>query len=375
MAIITFGATVTGARGSVGGITFSANKSGPFIKEKGLPPNPRTPKQAEERGNYSKIPGLWNALTAVQQAAWDTFAALPAQELTNSLGENYFASGFNWFTKCNVRLLRVGRSTITATPTQARPAAPDIDEFIITESGTATSVTTGGTPSADSEASPDFLAADAFNGDPTDAWASTNTALPHWLRYDLAAGVVATAYRITAWNSVPERSPKDWTFEAWNGSSWDTLDTVTGETGWTTLETREFFLVGQDTSYTDYRINVSANESGNQTIIGELGIFVDETDLSRIEYPSGEFDNSPDYDLIAFISQGRTTGTQVQYPGFRETVATQSPGDDVQPIQSALEAVFGTIPENRAYYLQLARQTTEGIRSAFDTDRTVSLGA
>ena len=126
MAIIKLGVTVVGIRGTVGGMTFSANKAGPYAQAWYKGANPRTLPQTAQRGRLGSIPQLWRALSGAQQTAWDTFAALPAQELFNSLGESYFISGFGWFSKTNIRLIAVGRATTTATPVIARPAAPTI---------------------------------------------------------------------------------------------------------------------------------------------------------------------------------------------------------------------------------------------------------
>ncbi len=126
MAIIKVQAPVAGIRGTVGGITYSANKSGPYAKAWSRGSNPRTDFQTAQRRSLSTIPALWKALSGVQQTAWDTFAALPAQDRLNPLGETFSASGYNWFTICNTRLINMGRSTIAATPVIARPASPTV---------------------------------------------------------------------------------------------------------------------------------------------------------------------------------------------------------------------------------------------------------
>lgn len=129
MAIIKVQSPVAGIRGTVGGITYSANKSGPYAKAWSRGANPRTDAQTNQRRSLSTIPALWIALSGAQQSAWDTFAALPAQDRTNSLGEIFSASGYNWFTICNTRLLNIGRATIQATPAIARPASPTISSL------------------------------------------------------------------------------------------------------------------------------------------------------------------------------------------------------------------------------------------------------
>lgn len=126
MAIIKVQAPVAGIRGTIGGITYSANKAGPYAKAWSRGSNPKTDFQTAQRRTLSTIPALWNALNGAEQLAWDTFAALPAQDRTNPLGETFSASGYNWFTICNTRLINMGRPPITATPIIARPASPTI---------------------------------------------------------------------------------------------------------------------------------------------------------------------------------------------------------------------------------------------------------
>lgn len=129
MATVKFGATVVGVRGTIGGITFSANKSGPYVRQWSKGSNPKTSLQADQRSLLAEIPSAWRALTAPQQTLWDDFAALPAQDLTNSLGETYSISGYGWFNKINIRLLVMGRAIRVPVPTQSRPTAPTITDL------------------------------------------------------------------------------------------------------------------------------------------------------------------------------------------------------------------------------------------------------
>ena len=131
MAIIKLGVTVVGIRGTIGGMMFSANKSGPYARAWSKGANPRTPIQSAQRSTLGAIPSLWRALTPGERTAWDVFADLPAQERTNSLGETFFASGFNWFTIINTRLINIGRSPRTAVPVQSRPTAPTLTSLVL----------------------------------------------------------------------------------------------------------------------------------------------------------------------------------------------------------------------------------------------------
>lgn len=126
MAIIKLGELVAGIRGTVGGTTYSENLGGPYCKGWSMPTNPRTHKQSLHRGTISTLASGWRGITNPQRIGWDTFAADPAQELENSLGEAYYISGFGWFVKCNSRLMFLGESFIATAPVAARPGTPNV---------------------------------------------------------------------------------------------------------------------------------------------------------------------------------------------------------------------------------------------------------
>ncbi len=138
MAIIKFGVAVVGARGTAGGLTFSANKAGPYFKSWSKSANPRSPAQTLHRNKLADFAANWANLTDAQRDDWIDYADDPAQELTNSLGETYFASGFNWYVRINLNLQSAGAAQRVDAPTIARPAAP------IFSSGTALRTTAGG---------------------------------------------------------------------------------------------------------------------------------------------------------------------------------------------------------------------------------------
>lgn len=142
MAVVKFGTIVTGLRGTVGGIIFTAGKSGPYIRTWAKPSNPFSEKQSSIRSIMATVAAGWIALSSAQKTAWDVFAALPAQELTNSLGIGYYVSGFSWFVKLNVRLTRMGRTNLTAAPTGSRPTSPTISSITFKITGTTDSTIT-----------------------------------------------------------------------------------------------------------------------------------------------------------------------------------------------------------------------------------------
>lgn len=319
------------------------------------------------------MPGLWNALTPVQKAAWDTFAALGAQELFNSLGVSYFASGWNWFCKCNIRLMRAGRATIVPVPTQARPGAPTIDEFRICEAGADPDMCTGGVVTADAW-DPGTPPANAVDDNTATWWQAAPTGFPHWIRYDMPANHVIKKFTITPPLHTATQSPDAFTFQSWTGAAWDTLLTVTVGEPWVIGETRDYYPVTHTPARSDYRLHVTGIQGGgNAVAIAEMTMHVADLDNSVVIYPEDNFVDTPAYDLILHIAPGISIGKQVQYPGFAEIRALQDPARQATNCQDELEAVYGTILEKRAWFARLYRQTQEGIRSTADTARAETI--
>lgn len=130
MAIVKYGVLVTGIRGKLGGAVFSANGSSCYVRSWYKAPNPRTEDQSQQRGRFGILPSSWRDLTDAERQDWDTFAGLPAQSKTNSLGETYYCSGWNWFVIVNSRLQHAGQNIRDVFPAKARPAAPTITAFV-----------------------------------------------------------------------------------------------------------------------------------------------------------------------------------------------------------------------------------------------------
>lgn len=132
---------------------------------------------------------------------------------------------------------------------------------------------TGGTPSASTEDSGGGQqASKAFDDSNSTQWYSTATAFPNWIRYQFASGKTIRRYTITGSFNLPTYSPKTWVFEGSNdGSTWTTLDTQTSVANWTATEKRTYNITNS-TSYTYYRLYVTATEAGgsNGTIITEI---------------------------------------------------------------------------------------------------------
>lgn len=124
MAIITIGSPVTGIRGTLGGITYSANKYGPFCKQWAPPHKTTSPYQALVRSILPNYKVIWDALTPAQRAAWDTFAAAPNENDYNSLSQQYYLTGYQWHCRAQFRRALVGLATSATPPAGAAAPVP-----------------------------------------------------------------------------------------------------------------------------------------------------------------------------------------------------------------------------------------------------------
>lgn len=124
MAIVKFGPTVIGIRGTIGGMTFTGNKSGSFIKPWKKPVNQYTAKSQSLKSSMSRYGAAWSAMTPSLQADWNALGASPPELDYNSLGIQYWLIGFQWFVRINQRRESQGLSLDTAVPTSSAVTAP-----------------------------------------------------------------------------------------------------------------------------------------------------------------------------------------------------------------------------------------------------------
>jgi len=141
VAIIRFGGIVTDARGKLGGVVLSANKSGSYAKPWRMPTSKPLKNNTWQTSIFSSMGHAWNALTSTQRAQWDAWAADPAQEKTNPIGEAYYLSGWQSFVEINVRLNLYLRAARTVPPTSTAPAAPALTALAAYETGAGSNTT------------------------------------------------------------------------------------------------------------------------------------------------------------------------------------------------------------------------------------------
>ena len=143
--------TIASASGSLGGMTFSRNKGGMYIRARAVPVNPNTPFQQTLRSAVALLSNYWiDVLTAAQRDAWESYAA--HVEVINALGDPMLITGLNHYIRSNAPRIQAG-----AARTDAAPTVFDLGEFT--------------PPTFAVAATTDDVAVTFLN---TDAWANEN---------------------------------------------------------------------------------------------------------------------------------------------------------------------------------------------------------
>lgn len=103
--------------GAVGGVVFSHNAGGQYLRQRTTPVNPATSQQQAVRNAVNFLSNNWQNLTTAEQEAWENYAAnVP---LTNRLGAQIFVSGLAMYVRSNASIIAaLGASyRIDAAPT------------------------------------------------------------------------------------------------------------------------------------------------------------------------------------------------------------------------------------------------------------------
>lgn len=106
---------ITASSGSLGGLTFSHNRGGMYVRARVVPVNPNTPQQSVVRQQMANLTNRWaNILTAVQRDAWDTYAENVL--LPGPLGDPRNVGGLGMFIRSNVPRTVAAVTTIDDAP-------------------------------------------------------------------------------------------------------------------------------------------------------------------------------------------------------------------------------------------------------------------
>lgn len=122
------------ARGSVGSLTASRNRSGAIVRQNASPVQPRTQATQLVRYDVQAVNKAFQNLTAVEISNWNDFAV--ANPRPDVFGNSIARTGLNWFVALNTRLRTAGLSILTNPPATANPAFnPDMDATFLSGVG------------------------------------------------------------------------------------------------------------------------------------------------------------------------------------------------------------------------------------------------
>jgi hypothetical protein len=131
---------------------------------------------------------------------------------------------------------------------------------------------------------------------------------PGWVAYEFPTPKIINAY---SWSSSANEQPYNWTFEGWDGTSWIVLHTVTsGAVNYTSP------LIGNNTAYIKYRINVSLVQiSTSRSLWYEINLFEKGSDLTAVA--GGSFNLNSGVTVTCTGTNGITGGpvTCMTYSG------------------------------------------------------------
>lgn len=101
--------------GKQGGIVWSHNAAGPYVRNRSVPVNPNTDRQAAVRTAVRNLAIFWETqLSQAQRDGWDVYGA--NVNWMNRLGQSIKLTGLNHFIRCNTQKVVSGIATILQAP-------------------------------------------------------------------------------------------------------------------------------------------------------------------------------------------------------------------------------------------------------------------
>lgn len=183
-------------RGSIGGTTYSRTRGGSIARNRTVPINPNTTRQAAVRADMNNLAYIFNTLDRVTVESWNAVAA--SYPTLNRLGESYVPSGKQLFISCGLNLRAVGVLTTPTLPS-AEPAIPqcDITAAVIVSDVTGGAVDTLSIDNVTSDLATAIIQVQATPNLPAARGANIN------LMRTVGSGVQDTLQNLTVnWNAV-----------------------------------------------------------------------------------------------------------------------------------------------------------------------------
>lgn len=111
--------------GKQGGIVWSHNAGGPYVRNRSIPTNPNTARQVAVRNSVRALAIAWDqTLTQAQRDAWDVYAANVSW--TNRLGQTITLTGLNHYIRSNTPRLVSGIAAVDVAPVVFELATADL---------------------------------------------------------------------------------------------------------------------------------------------------------------------------------------------------------------------------------------------------------
>ena len=192
MAKIQFGNIVADARNAVGGIVYSRNTWGAYIRQKVSPVQPRTARQQVMRAGLTELSKRWGTvLTEQQREAWRQFAA--AFPIVDVFGNTVSLTGIAAYQRVNRVRAILGLPPLDDPPANMDVVAPDSVTLDISYTGTPPQLTFKVI----------FTPSPAPSGHHVEVWATKG----------MSAGraFVSSELRLVAVSSAGQSSPFDFT--------------------------------------------------------------------------------------------------------------------------------------------------------------------
>ena len=130
MARVTYGESITEYVGSIGGVTYLRNASGPIAKLRSNPPVNPSPLQSPNQMYLAKLVAYWPTLSEGYKGQWGTLAAF--HKHTTPWGYTKTLSGYQWFMSVNMHSHKYADFIYNYPFTWQTLAPPDQFELIAT---------------------------------------------------------------------------------------------------------------------------------------------------------------------------------------------------------------------------------------------------
>lgn len=114
MAIITPGPLAAAVSGSIGGVVFSRNRGGAYVRNRSVPVDPNTIAQQNVRSILATQSSSWADQTDAVRAAFQNWAV--QNPVINALGHSILLSGQQAFVQLNARLAFLNEALLTEPP-------------------------------------------------------------------------------------------------------------------------------------------------------------------------------------------------------------------------------------------------------------------